>query len=208
MCGGCVTGDSDSFSTSLSGTAFGWAYSEDAPTTPSSASTALKYHSKGYGAFSVIFANSSSSNFDTWASWAEVSTTTSSSSSNSSSGSSSSNSTTHGSANITALVSNTTYDYIIAGAGPAGIIVAERLSEPGAEVLLIERGGPSTSSTGCDELSWNDTTTQYDVPAISQYLTSGVNDTSEWCTDTADQAGCILGGGRYLCHQQYFESLC
>jgi len=43
-------------------------------------------------------------------------------------------------------------------------------------------------------VSWNDTITQYDVPAMDYYLTTA-SDTSEYCTDTANLAGCILGGG-------------
>jgi cellobiose dehydrogenase (acceptor) len=42
----------------------------------------------------------------------------------------------------------TPYDYIVVGAGAAGIVVADRLSEAGKSVLLIERGGPSTKETG------------------------------------------------------------
>lgn len=45
-------------------------------------------------------------------------------------------------------VSATPYDYIVVGAGPGGIITADRLSEAGKKVLLIERGGPSTGETG------------------------------------------------------------
>jgi cellobiose dehydrogenase (acceptor) len=98
------------------------------------------------------------------------------------------------STNTTVTYSNTTYDYIIAGAGPAGLVVAGRLAESGASVLLIERGGASTASTGGTAyVSWNSSVTQYDVPAMAYYL-STASQTGEYCTDTASQAGCLLGG--------------
>ncbi|THX45777.1 FAD/NAD(P)-binding domain-containing protein [Aureobasidium pullulans] len=202
VCNGCITGEDDSFPNTVSGNAFGWAFSTDAPAAPSSEETALNMHT-GFGAFAVIFANSSSASYDTWASWAEpVPAVTTPVAGN---GTSSSNSTVgvDTGKNITstapiATTLNTTYDYIIAGAGPAGIIVAERLAESGAEVLLIERGDASTYASGGRAVeSWNETVTQYDVPAMAYYLsTAGV--TNEYCTDTADMAGCLLGGSSMI----------
>ncbi|KAF2755030.1 FAD/NAD(P)-binding domain-containing protein [Pseudovirgaria hyperparasitica] len=98
-------------------------------------------------------------------------------------------------AHATVPVSDSSYDYIVAGAGPAGIIVAERLAESGAEVLLIERGHASTYvSGGRAVVPWNSTVTRYDVPAYADHLSS-MSDRSAYCEDTASQAGCILGGG-------------
>ncbi|KAH0341203.1 FAD/NAD(P)-binding domain-containing protein, partial [Aureobasidium melanogenum] len=197
VCNGCITGESDSFPNTVKGNAFGWAYSSDAPAKPSAADTALNMHS-GFGAFAIIFASSSSASYDTWASWAKATIPAPSTSSNGTVGTTSTSGQNNTSTVPIATTLNTTYDYIIAGAGPAGIIVAERLAESGAEVLLLERGDASTyASGGRATESWNETVTQYDVPAMAYYLsTAGV--TNEYCTDTADQAGCLLGGSSMI----------
>lgn len=46
------------------------------------------------------------------------------------------------------------------GAGAAGLVVADRLSAAGKKVILLERGGPSTASTGgTDVPPWANGTT-------------------------------------------------
>jgi cellobiose dehydrogenase (acceptor) len=100
-----------------------------------------------------------------------------------------------------------TYDYIVAGAGAAGIIVAERLSESGASVLLIDRGHQSSYSSGGRALvSWNDTLTQYDVPGLGFFL-GQLNDPAgrRYCSDTPALAGCILGGGTEVNLMQWIK---
>ncbi|KAH7150157.1 hypothetical protein B0J13DRAFT_660971 [Dactylonectria estremocensis] len=86
-----------------------------------------------------------------------------------------------------------TYDYIVVGGGPAGIITAERLSAANKKVLLLEQGSGPTVDTGSNNtLGWNDTLTPVDVPG----LTSAVGSlTNYMCTDTGGLAACILGGG-------------
>ncbi|KAK8115486.1 hypothetical protein PG984_011988 [Apiospora sp. TS-2023a] len=92
--------------------------------------------------------------------------------------------------------SEASYDYIIAGAGAAGIVVAQRFAETGASVLLLERGGPSFFATGGTSIvPWNNTITIYDVPAYSHQLNLIPAANSAWCSDVPGLAGCLLGGG-------------
>ncbi|KAJ4321378.1 hypothetical protein N0V94_002915 [Neodidymelliopsis sp. IMI 364377] len=202
LCKNCI---SDDVATGLviyespSTNIMGWAFSDDPLTDPATASSTLTYHTAGFGAFGLPMSNATSANFETWAAMAVEGSTGSGSgsgsgSSNSTTPISGGNSTTPVTGNTTATVGNATYDYIVAGAGPAGIIAAERLAESGASVLLIERGGPSYGFTGyTDNMSWNDTVSMYDVPGYGYYL-SDVGSPA-YCDDTADMAGCLLGGG-------------
>jgi cellobiose dehydrogenase (acceptor) len=63
------------------------------------------------------------------------------------------------------------WDIIVVGAGPAGIIVADRMSEAGKKTLLIEGGGPSYYITGGrDRPAWLNGTklSRVDVPGTSR----------------------------------------
>ncbi|KAF1941685.1 choline dehydrogenase [Clathrospora elynae] len=182
----------------------GWAFSDAPLTNPADASSALTYHTAGFGAFGSPMDPAKNADFAKWAALAV--------SSGSVPGSGSGNSTTPvpgGNSttpvvggNHTVVVANTTFDYIVAGGGAAGIISAERLAESGASVLLIERGGPSYAFTGNTKvMPWNDTVSMYDVPGYGYYL-SDVG-TPAYCTDTADQAGCLLGGSTSINAMMY-----
>ncbi|KAK8091318.1 Cellobiose dehydrogenase [Apiospora phragmitis] len=90
----------------------------------------------------------------------------------------------------------TTYDYVIVGAGAGGIPLADKLSESGKSVLLIEKGPPSSGRWGGNNKpAWLDGTnlTRYDVPGLCNEIwqdSAGIA-----CTDTDQMAGCVLGGG-------------
>ncbi|KAL2258798.1 hypothetical protein VTK26DRAFT_7745 [Humicola hyalothermophila] len=90
----------------------------------------------------------------------------------------------------------TTYDYIVVGAGAGGIPVADKLSEAGHKVLLIEKGPPSTGRwQGTMKPEWLEGTelTRFDVPGLCNQI--WVDSAGIACTDTDQMAGCVLGGG-------------
>ncbi|GME43027.1 Cellobiose dehydrogenase [Neofusicoccum parvum] len=201
LCTGCLTGDSGSFDVTGETAVLGWALSKTAPTTPTSVTSALGYHAAGFGAFGMPIADAEQAEYSTWAKLA----TGSSSGSSGTGTTTGSNSTTTPGASTTPVSTplpapvtlNTTYDYIVVGGGAAGIVAAQRLAESKKSVLLIERGGASSASSGGnDYVDWNNTVTPYDVPAYG-YAVEQTGDVS-YCTDTASQAGCILGGSTVI----------
>ncbi|KAJ6567724.1 cellobiose dehydrogenase [Mycena vulgaris] len=91
----------------------------------------------------------------------------------------------------------TPYDYIVVGSGPGGIITADRLSQAGKSVLLLERGGPSTGQTGGTyQPNWAKGTnlTKFDIPGLFESMFTDSND-FWWCKDVTVFAGCLVGGG-------------
>jgi cellobiose dehydrogenase (acceptor) len=88
------------------------------------------------------------------------------------------------------------YDYIVVGSGAGGIPVADKLSEAGKKVLLIEKGPPSTGRyNGKLKPEWLEGTdlTRFDVPGLCNQIWVDANGIS--CSDTDQMAGCVLGGG-------------
>lgn len=90
----------------------------------------------------------------------------------------------------------TSYDYIVVGGGAGGIPIADRLSEAGNSVLLIEKGPPSSGRWGGNvKPEWLDGTnlTRFDVPGLCNEI--WVDSAGIACRDTDQMAGCVLGGG-------------
>lgn len=93
-------------------------------------------------------------------------------------------------------VPTTAYDYVIVGGGAGGIPLADKLSEAGKKVLLIEKGPASSGRWGGTVgPAWTKGTnlTRFDVPGLCNEIwedSAGIS-----CTDTDQMAGCVLGGG-------------
>ena len=96
----------------------------------------------------------------------------------------------------TPVADNKTYDYIVVGAGAGGITIADKLSQAGKSVLLLERGPPSTGRWGGTmKPTWlTDTNlTRFDVPGLCNQIWH--DSTGVACVDTDQMEGCVLGGG-------------
>jgi cellobiose dehydrogenase (acceptor) len=92
--------------------------------------------------------------------------------------------------NCTSLDSSQTYDYIVIGSGAGGIPIADRLSEAGNSVLMIERGPPSSGRwNGTMKPAWLEGTnlTRFDVPGLFNQI--WVDPTGVACDDYDVMAG-------------------
>ncbi|KAG8688196.1 hypothetical protein FRC11_005887 [Ceratobasidium sp. 423] len=107
---------------------FGWAQSTAAVDTPSDPASTFQEHTT-FGMWGHNTADAHYSNYDDFLDGSATPITTTVPTS-----------TATATATTTApVVTATPYDYIVVGAGASGIIVADRLSEAGKNVLLIER---------------------------------------------------------------------
>lgn len=187
LCKGCIQADRSTFKADAELPSLGYAHSTDIVSSPVNPLSALSYHQSGFGLVQVNLAVARSQKFSTWAATARDTE------------SPPPNTSPVGGipppSNAPVVVSNSTYDYIVVGGGPAGLITSQRLTETGRSVLLIERGLASTASTGGKRLvPWDQSVTYYDVPGLFDSLPSATS-AEGYCRDTPTAAGCILGGG-------------
>ena len=84
--------------------------------------------------------------------------------------------------------------------------MADRLSEAGHKVLLLERGPPSSGRWGGNmRPNWLSGTnlTRFDVPGLCNQIWADRNGIA--CTDNDQLAGCVLGGGAAINSGLYWK---
>ncbi|KAG5917733.1 hypothetical protein E4U42_007143 [Claviceps africana] len=100
------------------------------------------------------------------------------------------------------------WDAIIVGAGTAGIIVADRLSEAGHKTLLLEQGGKSYAVVGGTERpAWLDSAnlSRVDVPGLYTTIFSGASDLLCTPEQSRTYAACTIGGNSAINAGLYFQ---
>ncbi|KAL5601056.1 hypothetical protein BROUX41_005885 [Berkeleyomyces rouxiae] len=190
-------GQSGKASTSKKTMTLGWCHGYESPTGPECPDTLTVAQHDTQSVFGGALNDQvASSEYTTWAALA---TKTVAGTCGGGSATTPSNSTTSAAPITPATgvpVPSETYDYIIIGAGAGGIPLADRLSEAGKSVLLIEKGPPSTGHWGGTmgpEWSLANNLTRFDVPGLCNQIWADSKGIA--CTDTDQMAGCLLGGG-------------
>ncbi|KAI1088310.1 putative cellobiose dehydrogenase [Rostrohypoxylon terebratum] len=100
------------------------------------------------------------------------------------------------------------WDAIVVGAGTAGIIVADRLSEAGKKTLLLELGGASYGVTGGTEKpAWLDGTdmSRVDVPGLYKSIFNGSKEILCPSGVMNSYQACTIGGNSAINAGLYFQ---
>jgi cellobiose dehydrogenase (acceptor) len=203
-----ATGSQVPATTSGAAQLIGWAQATNAPTNPGQSDSAIQQHAND-NIFGAVVASARNTAYTSWTSLATKTASSSGSSSTGNSTGSASASGTGSAASAAATATATaaacprnntladsTWDYIIVGAGAGGIPLADRLSESGASVLLIEKGPPSSGRWGGTlKPDWliGTNLSRFDVPGLDNEIWENSDGIS--CSDYSVMAGCVLGGG-------------
>ncbi|KAI0047487.1 hypothetical protein FA95DRAFT_1217544 [Auriscalpium vulgare] len=198
-CQNCTSWTGGSLNTTTSST-WAWAYSTSAVDTPSNPSSTFKIHTDfGHWTENMSAGHASADDYASYLAGGSGSGSTTTVSSTATTGTATTTTATTTSSTTSSGPTSTAaaYDYVIVGAGPGGIVTADRLSQAGKKVLLLERGGPSTGQTGGTyKAPWaaNSTLTKFDIPGLFETM---FTDPEEfwWCPDVTVFAGCLIGGG-------------
>ncbi|KAF9008074.1 hypothetical protein BDQ17DRAFT_1455887 [Cyathus striatus] len=163
-----------------------WAWSSNAVNDPTNPDSTFSIHND-FGFFGLNYAEAHV-DAATYANWAAGGT---------GGGATPTSSISSSTVGPTPTAEATPYDYIVVGSGPGGLVTADRLSEAGKKVILLERGGPSTWETGGRyQPTWlqGSNLTKFDVPGLFETLFQDSNP-FWWCKDVNSFAGCLIGGG-------------
>ncbi|KAI5789240.1 cellobiose dehydrogenase [Pyronema domesticum] len=189
-CQNCTSWGTGSFDPTGDFSVMGWAISLDTITDPSNKDSVIPYHNNGMGQYGMVLASAKFSQYQTWLDAAPKPTTTAVPTST----------TTTTTTGPTAIPTSTTIlgtaDYLVIGGGAGGLVAADKLSESGASVILIERGPPATYAHGGRIFpSWlsGKSLTRFDVPGLCNEIWH--NSTGISCDDVDRMQGCVLGGG-------------
>ncbi|KAF2269322.1 cellobiose dehydrogenase-like protein [Lojkania enalia] len=168
----------------------GWAQHMDSPP---SAGQSWRLHNNGQSQFGIQPANARKTEYDDWVAKYTNGTTPTPTPSD---GPTPTPTPTAPTSCVGTPAPTGSYDYIVVGAGAAGIPVADKLSESGKSVLLIEKGPPSLGRFGGTmKPDWLEGTdlTRFDVPGLCNQI--WVDSAGVACSDIDQMAGCVLGGG-------------
>lgn len=200
-CENCFAWDQDGSTGSVSTTEglliTGRAAAKSSPGNPGCpAEIEIQQHDNGFGQFGAALDDVPNASYSQWA---ELATATVTGDCGTQPPPTATSTTTSG-PTVTATcppgVTETPYDYVVVGGGAGGIPVADKLSEAGKSVLLIEKGPPSTGrwggTMGPEWLNGSDLT-RFDVPGLCNQIWVDSNGVA--CADTDQMAGCVLGGG-------------